>query len=349
MAKECGMRNAERGIKKEDTEKKENYDRKQTALKWMLVTCFGYLGYRNARFGRIEAHEAVTAFGREKLLQAKEICEEEGFELLHALTDSLWLRKKGLKEEGVLDLCRKISEATGVTMSLEGIYRWMAFLPSKGNPESPVANRYFGLFQNGKMKARGLAFRRSDMPPLIQEAQVRMIEILEGTKDLEAYRSKIPQILDLLLEYSLILKDGQAKKEDLAIGKTISQEPNAYKVDSLTVLAAQQLDDVGIPIHPGEKVRYVIKDSRSKDKAERVRPFPLVGPEDTYDVKKYLEMLVKATEEVLIHFGHDEKHLMKMLDPFLSFGNRVKYPLITQESACTFDEHSGFHSKSADR
>jgi DNA polymerase-2 len=62
----------------------------------MLVTCFGYLGYRNARFGRIEAHEAVTAFGREKLLQAKEICEEEGFELLHAITDSLWIRKEGL-------------------------------------------------------------------------------------------------------------------------------------------------------------------------------------------------------------------------------------------------------------
>jgi len=124
--------------------------------------------------------------------------------------------------------------------------------------------------------------------------------------------------LDLLIECSWILKDGRAKKEDLAIGKTISQEPNDYKVDSLTVLAAQQLDDVGIPIHPGEKVRYVIKDSRSKDKAERVRPFPLVGPEDTYDVKKYLEMLVKATEEVLIHFGHDAKHLRKMMDTSLS-------------------------------
>jgi len=30
------------------------------AHKWLLVTCFGYLGYKNARFGRIEAHEAVT-------------------------------------------------------------------------------------------------------------------------------------------------------------------------------------------------------------------------------------------------------------------------------------------------
>jgi DNA polymerase-2 len=343
---EFGVRSWEFEVKQEDTEKsrKENtedredrraghcaclegnkdkreiYDRKQKALKWMLVTCFGYLGYRNARFGRIEAHEAVTAFGRESLLQAKEICEEEGFELLHAITDSLWIHKKGFNEEEILDLCRKISEATGITMSLEGIYRWMAFLPSKGNPESPVANRYFGLFQNGKIKARGLAFRRGDTPPLIQEAQLRMLEVLAEAKDMDDYRVKIPKILDLLLEYSLMLKDGQAKQEDLAIGKRISREPNAYKVDSLTALAAQELEDVGIPIHPGEKVRYVIKDAESKDKAERVRPFPLVGPDDTYDVKKYLAMLVKATEEILIHFGYDTKRLKKMIDAsFFSF------------------------------
>jgi DNA polymerase II len=300
--------------KEGDPEKREIYNRKQTALKWMLVTSFGYLGYRNARFGRIEAHEAVTAFGRESLLQAKEICEEEGFELLHAITDSLWIRKKGFREEEILELCQKISEATGITMSLEGIYRWMAFLPSKGNPESPVANRYFGLFKNGKIKARGLSFRRGDMPPLIQEAQVRMIEVLSETKNMEDFQSKIPEILDLLLEYSLKLKDGQTKQEDLAIGKRISQEPNAYKVDSLTALAAQQLEDVGIEIHPGEKVRYVIKNAESKDKAERVKPFPLVGPDDTYDVKKYLEMLVKATEEILIHVGYVAKQLREMIN-----------------------------------
>jgi DNA polymerase II len=320
------VKELEFGVKKEATEdceedrrnrekRREIYNRKQTALKWMLVTSFGYLGYRNARFGRIEAHEAVTAFGRESLLQAKEICEEGGFELLHAITDSLWIRKKGFGEEEVLELCRKISEATGITMSLEGIYRWMAFLPSKGNPESPVANRYFGLFQSGKIKARGLSFRRGDTPPLIQEAQIRMIEVLAGTKNMEDFQSKIPEILDLLLEYSLKLKDGQAKQEDLVIRKRISQEPNAYKVDSLTALAAQQLEDVGIEIHPGEKVRYVIKDAESKEKAERVRPFPLVGPDDTYDVKKYLELLVKATEEVLIHFGYDAKRLKEIIEP----------------------------------
>jgi DNA polymerase-2 len=300
--------------KEGDPEKREVYNRKQIALKWMLVTSFGYLGYRNARFGRIEAHEAVTAFGRESLLRAKEICEGEGFELLHAITDSLWIRKKGADDEEILRLCQKISEATGITMSLEGIYRWMVFLPSKRNPESPVASRYFGLFRNGKIKARGLAFRRSDMPPLVQEAQILMLETLAKSNDAKDYQSKIPEILELLLEYSLRLKNGQVRHEDLAVGKRISQEPNDYQVDSLTALAAQQLEDFGIPIHPGEKVQYVIKDAESKDKTDRVRPLPLVGPDDHYDVKKYLESLFKAGEEVLIHFGYNAKRLKKIIE-----------------------------------
>jgi DNA polymerase elongation subunit (family B) len=59
----------------------QRYEACQSALKWIGVTCFGYLGYHNARFGRIESHEAVTAFGREKLLRAKEIAEAHGYQL----------------------------------------------------------------------------------------------------------------------------------------------------------------------------------------------------------------------------------------------------------------------------
>ncbi|HEY6327819.1 MAG TPA: DNA polymerase domain-containing protein, partial [Blastocatellia bacterium] len=96
------------------------YDACQRAIKWMLVSCFGYLGYKNARFGRIEAHEAVTAFGREKLLEAKEIAETSGFPVLHAITDSLWLKLKDEGEPELLELCSRICGATGLDISLEG-------------------------------------------------------------------------------------------------------------------------------------------------------------------------------------------------------------------------------------
>jgi DNA polymerase elongation subunit (family B) len=138
---------------------------------------------------------------------------------------------------------------------------------------------------------------------------------LTETRNAEEYHSKTPKILDLLLDYSLVLKNGQARSESLAIRRTISQKPNDYKVDSPIALAAQQLEDSGIPIHPGEKVSYIIKDAQSRNKSERVRPFPLMNPDDTYDAGKYQEMLVKATEEVLIHCGYDWRDLSKMLNP----------------------------------
>jgi DNA polymerase-2 len=295
-------------------QKGEDYRRRHIALKWILVTSFGYLGYRNARFGRIEAHEAVTAFGREKLLQAKEIGEKRGFRLIHAITDSLWISKDGLTEGEVLALCEEITREAGVPMNLEGIYRWMVFLPSRVKPELPVANRYFGLFEGGEIKARGLAFRRSDMPTMVREAQLRMLEVLSRAKDVDGYRSKIPEVFEVILDSVLKLRNGEVAPSGLVVSKTLSQDLGDYKVDNLTALAAQQLEDVGVRIHPGERVPYLIRDARSKVKEDRVRAAPLIGPEDGYDEEKYTELLLKAAEELLIPFGYDRDLLSRWVD-----------------------------------
>ncbi len=68
---------------------------RRDVLKWLLVCCFGYTGYKNARFGKIEAHEAINAMAREKLLVAKEAAEARGFRVLHALVDSIYVQKAG--------------------------------------------------------------------------------------------------------------------------------------------------------------------------------------------------------------------------------------------------------------
>ncbi|MGH7743442.1 MAG: hypothetical protein ACREQ5_01280 [Candidatus Dormibacteria bacterium] len=41
------------------------YKLQRESLKWLLVCCFGYAGYKNARFGKIEAHEAINAVARD--------------------------------------------------------------------------------------------------------------------------------------------------------------------------------------------------------------------------------------------------------------------------------------------
>ena len=117
------------------------YKERQTALKWMLVTCFGYLGYKNARFGRIEAHEAVTAHGRDKLLTAKEISEDAGFTVLHGLTDCLWLQKAGatdtcLRENGLSLVARRLACAAQAKCSY---LTWYSYPPDENPPCPPFS------------------------------------------------------------------------------------------------------------------------------------------------------------------------------------------------------------------
>ncbi len=68
-----------------NNELKNCYDNRQAALKWILVTSFGYLGFSNSKFGRIDTHIAVCAFARDILLKALKVVESNGFEVMHGI------------------------------------------------------------------------------------------------------------------------------------------------------------------------------------------------------------------------------------------------------------------------
>ena len=57
--------------------------------------CFGYLSYRNAKFGKIDCHIAVCALARETLVGAMQTAETDNYHVIHGIVDSLWLFKKG--------------------------------------------------------------------------------------------------------------------------------------------------------------------------------------------------------------------------------------------------------------
>ena len=84
----------------------------------------GNLGYKNARFGRIESHEVLTKISRELLLQAKEVAEEMGFTVLHMYVDGLFVQRAGTQEKMVFEpLLNAIYAQTKILIALDGIYR----------------------------------------------------------------------------------------------------------------------------------------------------------------------------------------------------------------------------------
>src|SRR5437773_2489416 len=81
-------------MKKEPGPLRDVYTGRDTILKWTLVTAFGYQAYSNARFGRIECHEAINSYARDILVHTMEIAESHGYEVVHGIVDSVWLRPK---------------------------------------------------------------------------------------------------------------------------------------------------------------------------------------------------------------------------------------------------------------
>jgi len=273
------------------------YKARADAHKWTLVCCFGYLGFKNARFGKIEAHECVTAWGREVLLRAKDAVERRGYHLLHALVDAIWISiTPGADLE---ELRRAIEKEAECPLALEGVYEWIRYCPSKVDSLSGVPGRYFGAFKTGELKIRGIAARRHDTPELFKCLQREMLECLARVEAGADLRRLVPALLEIVEDYCLRIREGRVTGEELAITFNLSKSPEEYVHDTVSSLAAKQLAATGVVLHPGETVRYVITNADDKVKDWRSKPLALMENGLEYDVAKYLQLLDRAAREIL--------------------------------------------------
>lgn len=302
-----------------DEKERDRNDSRQTAIKWMLVSCFGYLGYKNARFGRIEAHEATTAYGREMLLRAKEIAEAAGLSVLHALTDSLWIRLDETPGVDLPALCEQITRATQIEISLEGVYNWIVFLPSKVESNRPVAVRYYGVFDDGRLKLRGLACRRSDMPEFVKKAQREMLRVVAKARTLEERSGLIEQAELILKERIVELQQRLVDPQELLVKRTMTKDVDAYSVETRTALAARQLKDAGVKTHAGERVRYLITDARAKDRSNRVRAEEIEQGKG-YDAEEYVKILKSAAAEII--YPQSVSTSLEFFSCFISYSSK---------------------------
>jgi DNA polymerase elongation subunit (family B) len=295
-------------VKRALYKKSPDFAGRRALLKWVLVTCFGYLGYKNARFGRIECHESVTAFAREILLEAMHMAEEEGFCVMHGIVDSLWLRKKTTREE-FETLCAKISERIGIPLELEGMYSWIVFLPSKRG--IGALNRYYGVI-DGEVKARGLELRMKNQPPLIKNMQEAMLRELAQADGRIGFLKKIPCVLEVVRAYARAVSCGDVPLEDLVISVGVSHDLKDYSVHNLSVAALRNLEREEVKVSPGQAVRYIIRNAKARRLTDRVT-IPELARDSVYDREKYMELLVRATSNMLSPFGFCERRVADFL------------------------------------
>ncbi len=261
---------------------------RQTALKWLLVVCFGYLGYKNARFGQVELHELVTARSRELLLQAKTLAEELGFTVLHLYVDSLFVHHPALStSEEITPLLEIIERETGIPVTLEGIYRWIVFPPARQHPRRPVSNRYFGVFTDGRIKARGIVLRHHSTPPLVARLQNELLQLLAQG---EHPSLQLSAAWELVAQQMKRLQRRAVDVADLRVAVKLRQLPTDYLRPGPAAQAAWQLQARGTSPRPGMRLHFWFT-------RQGIRVTPPAA--DEIDYARYAWLVRRAAAELL--------------------------------------------------
>jgi DNA polymerase elongation subunit (family B) len=296
--------------------KNKKYDRElfkelQQAWKWVLLVCFGYTGYRNARYGRIECYESITAFSRDIILSAVEVVQNSGYEVIHGIIDSLWVKpKNGCVKPN--SLSRMISNQTGIRIDVEGHYKWIVFLPSKITGVGAL-NRYYGLFDNGEIKVRGIELRQKNSPKFLKNMQNDMIIVFSKATNAKEFLDMIPETVDVIKKYAIKVINLEVEHKDLLIKTCVSRDISEYKVDTLVKSALFQLRALGVQPEPGQSVRYVVCDERSRKPKERVCIAEILDSCEKIDVDFYLRQIAQYAESILVPFGFTLEKIFDML------------------------------------
>ncbi|MBX0288564.1 type B DNA-directed DNA polymerase [Halomicroarcula sp. F28] len=300
-----------------DQERLDELEGRSGALKWILVACFGYQGFSNAKFGRIECHEGINAYAREILLTAKQRLEAGGWYVVHGIVDSIWVTPDpdvdDCQRVDLDKLATEITEEVEIRLEHEAHYDWVAFVPQRES-EAGALTKYFGkVADSDEFKVRGIEARQRSTPPFIEVVQRECLEVLDATRSPGAVVGRLASAIESL-------HTGDIAVEQLVERNRVSKPLEGYTQNTQNVAALKRARDQDLVINPGQDIEYVVIDHR-KSSRERVA---LAHEEiDTYDPDYYETQLIRAVESVVSPLGWDRTDIQREL-------SKTKEPDLTQ-------------------
>lgn len=157
---------------------------RERALKWIMVASFGYLGYRNSRFGSLMAYESVVSISREIMRKAIEVSVEKRYKVLHFIVDSLFLWKNGeeIDYADIAELKKRIEVITEMKMKVEAVYRFLIFPLTTTKAISGAPNRYYGITREGRLIIKGVKCPEIESISIPKGKERPFIELLVSNK-----------------------------------------------------------------------------------------------------------------------------------------------------------------------
>ncbi len=280
---------------------------RQHALKILLNSHYGYLGYPRSRWYSRESARAVTAWSRHYIQDVSHKAEKESFTVLYNDTDSCFLKiPQGKNEADVKAFMEKTNSELPESMELEldGVYRRGIFVTKK---EGGAAKKKYALIDyRGNLKIVGFEYVRRDWAIIAKETQKNVIEAI--LKDGDTAKA-----IAIAKETIRRLKEGKVPKKELVIMKQLKRKPDNYDSPGPQVAAAKKAMAKGKDIDVGSIIAFVVTKGTGKAKSisERAEMEEYVQ-EGNYDAAYYIEhQILPAVALILQELGYSKEDLIQ--------------------------------------
>ncbi len=299
-------------------------DIKQSALKVLINSIYGYTGWTLARWYCRECAEATTAWGRHCIKKSIKIATDMKFNVLYGDTDSLFIKKDALSldelENEALKLIERLSKELPIQIEIDEYYTAIFFVEKK---------RYAGLTRDGRIVVKGLEVRRGDWCELAKKIQRAVIEITLKERNPEKALKYVKDVIE-------DIRRGKIPLEDYVIYKGLTKPPSKYESKQAHVKAALKAMEMGIVYPVGSKVGFVIVKGAGSI-SDRAYPIELIEEFDgetlsirtlagtdkrRIDKDYYIDhQVIPAILRILERFGYTEAQIkgvskQKTLDAF---------------------------------
>jgi len=251
------------------------------ALKVFLNASYGVIGFDQFPLYFLPTAEAVTAVGRDIILQTMKTAESKGLSVLAGDTDSIFIHKP--TQEQIDELIEFTRSHYAIDLEVDKVYRYLVLSGRKKN--------YFGVKKDGSLDIKGLSGKKSNTPPFVRKLFYDVLDILKEieipTEFPSAKRNIESKIKSVIDNYDDIPLEGFTFKV------MINKEPYEYKVKPPALKAADILHkQKGILPEKGQFIEYV--KTRVKP---NVMPVQLATKADL-DKTKYMTSLETVMEQI---------------------------------------------------
>ncbi|MBS3760698.1 MAG: DNA polymerase elongation subunit, partial [Halodesulfurarchaeum sp.] len=224
------------------------YDQQQAAVKVIMNSLYGVLGWERFRLYDKEMGAAVTATGRAVIEFTEQAANEQGLEVIYGDTDSVMLELgsnvsagEAIKRSHDLEdyindsydefASRELQAAEHrFQIEFEKLYRRFFQAGKK--------KRYAGhiVWKEGKevddIDITGFEYKRSDIAPITKEVQKDVIERIVTEGDIEGVKEYVHEVIE---EYQA----GQVSLDDVGIPGGIGKRLDDYETDTAHVRGAK--------------------------------------------------------------------------------------------------------------